>query len=72
MTLQPDTLWDARDVATFLKVSRSWVYFQCASGLLPSVRIGGLRRFIPEHIRAYARGEPMPVTGVLAFPGRRG
>ncbi len=65
-----DALWTAVDVATYLKVSRSWVYLHAEDGTLPSVRIGGLRRFIPDHIRAFARGEPAPVTTVVPFPGK--
>jgi hypothetical protein len=34
---------------------------------LPSVRIGGLRRFIPSEIKAFARGEPSPATNVVPF-----
>ena len=52
-----EALWDARDVAGFLKVSRSWVYSHTEDGTLPSVRIGGLRRFILAVIRSFARGE---------------
>ncbi len=55
--IENEALWDARDVAGFLKVSRSWVYSHTEDGTLPSVRIGGLRRFIPAHIRSFARGE---------------
>lgn len=50
-----DTLWDARDVAAYLKVSRSWVYHQAEAGLLPCLRIGGLLRFDPIAVRAFAR-----------------
>jgi excisionase family DNA binding protein len=55
--VMPDALWDARDVAAYLKVSRSWVYQRSENGTLPSVRIGGLRRFVPEQIRAFAVGD---------------
>jgi len=64
-----EPLWDAKEVAAFLKTSRSWVYLHAEAGALPSVRIGGLRRFIPDAIRAYARGEWKPAP-VVAFPGR--
>ena len=37
-------LWDAQDVARYLKVSRSWVYQRAEAGLLPCVRVGGLLR----------------------------
>ena len=48
------TLWDANDVAHFLKVSVSWVRHRSAAGLLPSVRIGGVVRYDPKAIRALA------------------
>lgn len=57
VTVPDEPLWDSKDVMTYLKVSRAWVYLHAEGGSLPSVRIGGLRRFIPEQIRAYARGE---------------
>ncbi len=56
----PGALWNVMDVARFLKVSRSWVYQHAEDGTLPSIKIGGLRRFIPEQIYAYAAGEPSP------------
>ena len=49
-----ERLWDANDVANFLKVSRSWVYQRAEAGLLPHLKVGGLLRFDPEEIRAYA------------------
>jgi excisionase family DNA binding protein len=52
-------LWNAKDVAEYLKASRSWVYHRAESGELPALRIGGLLRFHPDAIRAYARGEPI-------------
>lgn len=69
--LSPDeALWTAKEVATFLKASKSWVYLHAADGTLPSVQIGGLRRFVPEQVRAYARGEPVPAASIIAFPRR--
>lgn len=47
-------LWDAHDVARYLKVSRSWVYQRAEAGLLPCVRVGGLLRFRPDSVRAIA------------------
>ena len=55
--LAEDQLWDAHDVARYFKSSRSWVYLKAEAGLLPSLRIGGLLRFDPAEIRAFARGE---------------
>jgi excisionase family DNA binding protein len=66
MTGFSEPLWDAKDVAAFLKVSRSWVYLHAEAGTLPSVRIGGLRRFLPEQIRAFTRSDPS--GGTPAFP----
>lgn len=51
-----ECLWDAVDVAKFLKTSRSWVYGRAEAGTLPCLRIGGLLRFEPEQIRAWMRG----------------
>lgn len=47
-------LWTASEVARYLKTSRSWVYQATASGRLPSIRVGHLRRFDPLKIRAWA------------------
>ena len=52
-----DSLWTVQDVASFLKVSRSWVYQRTERGALPCLRVGGLVRFEPSVIRAWARGE---------------
>ena len=49
-----ETLWDARDVARYLKVSRSWVYQKAEAGLLPYLKVGGLVRFVPERVREFA------------------
>jgi excisionase family DNA binding protein len=65
-----DSLWDAKDVASYLKVSRSWVYHQAEAGLLPCVRIGALLRFDPDTVRRFARGETTP-PNIIAFPAKR-
>jgi len=49
-----ESLWDVKDVAAYLKVSRSWVYQNAAAGLLPHLKIGGLLRFNPGAIRSWA------------------
>ena len=59
-------LWDANDAARYLKVSRSWVYQRAESGQLPCLHVGGLIRFDPATVRAFARGEIKP-TNVLPF-----
>jgi excisionase family DNA binding protein len=47
-------LWTTVEVAHYLKTSRSWVYQATASGRLPSIRVGHLRRFDPVKIRTWA------------------
>jgi excisionase family DNA binding protein len=64
---QAAELWDANDAANYLKVSRSWVYQRAEAGLLPCLRVGGLLRFDPATVRAFARGEVQPPK-VLPFP----
>jgi excisionase family DNA binding protein len=53
----PDALWDADDVAFYLKVSRSMVYKLGQTGELPCLRVGACLRFDPSTVRAFARGE---------------
>jgi len=47
-------LWTASEVARYLKTSSSWGYQATASGRLPSIWVGHLRRFEPAKIRAWA------------------
>lgn len=68
---QDGTLWDASDVATYLKASRSWVYQRAEAGQLPCLRIGGLLRFEPAAVRAYARGEQPAPARVVPLSSRR-
>lgn len=68
---QDPALWDAKDVAAFLKVSRSWVYQRAEAGQLPCLRIGGLLRFDPATIRAHARGEQPVQARVISLNSRR-
>lgn len=63
-----ESLWDAKDVARFLKVSRSWVYQKTEAGELPCLRVGGLVRFEPEAVRAWARGDRLLPARVLPLP----
>jgi predicted DNA-binding transcriptional regulator AlpA len=60
-------MWDAKDVATFLKVSRSWVYLKTNAGELPHRRMGGLIRYEPEVIRAWSRGETTSTARVVSL-----
>ncbi len=52
---QPEGLWDARDVAQYLKASRSWVYHEAQAGRLPCIKLGGLLRFVPAEIRKFVQ-----------------
>jgi excisionase family DNA binding protein len=52
---QRDGLWDANDVALYLKVSRSWVYHRAEAGQLPHMRVGGLLRFDPAVVQAFVK-----------------
>ncbi|GMU58942.1 MAG: hypothetical protein AMXMBFR34_07050 [Myxococcaceae bacterium] len=51
-----EPLWNAADLARFLKVSKSWVYQASAAGVVPCVRIGAALRFEPEAIRRWLHG----------------
>lgn len=59
-----EQLWDANDVAHYLKVSRSWVYHQAESGTLPHRRVGALLRFEPSAIREFVVGKPLRTKGL--------
>ena len=48
-----DQLWNVRDVARYLRASRSWVYKAAERNTIPAVRVGSLLRFDPSAIRAY-------------------
>lgn len=61
------TLWDAQDVARFLKVSRSWVYHRAEAGGLPCLRIGGMLRFDPQAVQAFAQGAHLRGARVVPF-----
>jgi excisionase family DNA binding protein len=43
----------ARQVAALLGVHENWVYDQAAAGILPSYKIGGTRRFLPDELRSW-------------------
>ena len=47
-------LWDAREAASFLKVSRSWIYARVERDEMPYIRVGGLIRFVPSQLRDWA------------------
>ncbi len=64
--LPPDEmLWTAREVASYLRASVSWVYKAAERGELPCIRLGAMLRFDPSVIRAWltARIIPLPTDG---------
>lgn len=68
-----DSLWTADQVATYLRVSRSWVYQHAESGSIPVIRLpsSSLLRFDPEMVRRYARGEWSPAKVAPIRPVRQ-
>ena len=48
-----ESMMTARQVAELLGVHENWVYDQAASGMLPSYKIGGTRRFDPDELRGW-------------------
>jgi excisionase family DNA binding protein len=52
-----EDLWTVKEVAAYLKASTSYVYKAAERGELPCRRLGALLRFLPDQVRAWARGE---------------
>src|SRR5258706_13000337 len=49
-------LWDAREAANFLKVSRSWIYARVERDEMPYIRVGGLiRSSLPSSATGHSR-----------------
>jgi excisionase family DNA binding protein len=48
-----DLVWTVEEVATFLKVSKDWVYRRAASGELPSRKVGSHLRFVRAEVLAW-------------------
>jgi excisionase family DNA binding protein len=66
-----EPLWEPEEVATYLKVSRSWVYHAAQRGELPCLRYSRHLRFEPEEIRAWARKQrAQPATLMSMSTGR--
>lgn len=63
-----EALWNARQAANFLGMSRNWVYRAAAEGTLPRVYIGASVRFEPEKIRAYVERNRRVVDCQPALP----
>ena len=55
-------LWDAEQVAAFLKIKTDTVYLWVSQGRLPAVKVGRYTRFNPDAIRALA-ADGVPAKG---------
>lgn len=51
---KPERLWRAKDVASYLCCSESYVYKAAERGELPHLTIGPMLRFLPDEIRQFA------------------
>ena len=50
-------LLTADELAATLRVSRSWVYEAARSGTIPYLRVGALKRFDYDEVKAVLSGE---------------
>lgn len=57
-----ESLWDAGEVAAFLKVDKDSVYRWVSQGRLSAVKVGKLTRFRPSDIRDIAE-HGLPAEG---------
>ena len=55
MKLEP--LWDPKDLATYLKASRSWVYAAVQARTIPFLNVGGMIRFEPAKILDWVQSQ---------------
>ena len=51
-------LWKIEDVIKYLNVPRSTAYLYVAEGLIPCVKIGKHRRFIPDEVEKAVKRLP--------------
>jgi excisionase family DNA binding protein len=55
-----EKMMTARQVAEVLGVHENWVYDQAASGVLPSYKIGGTRRFLRDELHRWIAEHRQP------------
>lgn len=72
LTSEPEALWTAAEVASYLRCSKSKVYQAAEAATLPSLHVGGQLRFEPERVKAWARNSATPTTRVLPLRRREG
>ncbi len=63
-----ESLWDARDVARYIKASVSWVYKAAERGEMPCVRLGAMLRFDPMTIRKWLQSRFVAVVKAVTMP----
>jgi excisionase family DNA binding protein len=56
-----------QELASALRVSRSWVYEAARTGRLPCLLVGSLRRFDLAEVKAALRNEPVPPARVVSL-----
>ncbi len=67
--LPPDEmLWTAREVATYLRASISWVYKAAERGELPCIRLGAMLRFDPSAVRAWLGSRAAGTAAIMRLP----
>lgn len=70
-SMTDEAFWDVHAAAAYLNVSESWVYQQCARGHLPHRKFGGLLRFQPSELRAWAEDARRSPARVLSMGKKR-
>lgn len=71
---QSEPLWTVAETATYLNMSKSWVYRRTESGEIPHAKLGGVIRYSPARIRQYAEllHAQAASPNVVSLSARRG
>ena len=48
-----EALWTVHEASAVLRISKKTVYRMAEEGTMPSCKVGGSRRFVPSHVRAW-------------------
>ena len=65
-----ESLWTARQTASYLNVSVCWVYRRTEAGEIPHAKLGGQLRYLPARVREYAERLISP-SNVIQLQARR-
>lgn len=74
-TNESERLWTVQETAKYLHVSTSWVYRATERGEVPHLKLGGLLRYQPDQVRAYAASLASTAAGgakVVRLASRKG